>query len=197
MRLWTRRSRHRQRHTFRDASQISRADKSAAPTPESHAAAIEARMTRSTDRRIEGGTGVPKRDVVGQLSRVPLFSGCSRRDLQTIARVVKDIDHAEGTVVAREGEPGVGLFVIVDGTADVTIGGKKKASLGPGDFFGEIALLDGGPRTATVTATSDIQMLGLTEWVFRGLMQEHPTIAVKTLQQMAGRLRSATKAATA
>lgn len=137
-----------------------------------------------------------KRDVVGQLSRVPLFSGCSRKDLQTIARVVKDIDHADGTVIAREGEPGVGLFVIVDGTAEVTIGGAKKASLGPGDFFGEIALLDGGPRTATVTATSDIQMLGLTEWVFRGLMQEHPSIAVKTLQQMAARLRNATKAAT-
>ncbi len=138
-----------------------------------------------------------KRDVVGQLSRVPLFSGCSRKDLQTIARVVKDIDHSSDTVIAREGEPGVGLFVIVDGTADVTIGGKKKASLGPGDFFGEIALLDGGPRTATVTATSDIAMLGLTEWVFRGLMQEHPTIAVKTLQQMAARLRNATKATTA
>jgi CRP-like cAMP-binding protein len=154
-------------------------------------------MTRSTDRGSKGEPAVPKRDVVGQLSRVPLFSDCSRRDLQTIARVVKDIDHADGTVIAREGEPGVGLFVIVDGTADVTIGGKKKASLGPGDFFGEIALLDGGPRTATVTATSDIQMLGLTEWVFRGLMQEHPSIAVKTLQQMAGRLRNATKAATA
>ena len=137
-----------------------------------------------------------KHDVVDQLSRVPLFSGCSRKDLQTIARVVKDIDHADGVVIAREGEPGVGLFVIVDGTAEVTIGGSKKASLGPGDFFGEIALLDGGPRTATVTATSDIQMLGLTEWVFRGLMQEHPSIAVKTLQQMAARLRSATKAAT-
>jgi CRP/FNR family transcriptional regulator, cyclic AMP receptor protein len=140
---------------------------------------------------------VAKHDVVDQLSRVPLFSGCSRKDLQTIARVVKDIDHADGVVIAREGEPGVGLFVIVDGTAEVTIGGSKKATLGPGDFFGEIALLDGGPRTATVTATSDIQMLGLTEWVFRGLMQEHPSIAVKTLQQMAARLRSATKAATA
>ena len=86
--------------------------------------------------------------------------------------------------------------MIADGTADVTIGGKKKATLGPGDFFGEIALLDGGPRTATVTATSDVQLLGLTEWVFRGLMQEHPSIAVKTLQAMAGRLRGATKAAT-
>lgn len=135
--------------------------------------------------------------VVEELSRVPLFSDCSNRDLQTIGRVVKDIDHRAGTVIAREGEPGVGLFVIVDGEAEVTIGGKKKATLGPGEFFGEIALLDGGPRTATVTAITDVKLLGLTEWVFRGLMQEHPSIAIKTLQQMAGRLRSATKAATA
>ncbi|HSH33547.1 MAG TPA: cyclic nucleotide-binding domain-containing protein [Actinomycetota bacterium] len=135
--------------------------------------------------------------VVEELSKVPLFSDCSNRDLQTIGRVVKDIDHRAGTVIAREGEPGVGLFVIVDGEAEVTIGGKKKATLGPGEFFGEIALLDGGPRTATVTAITDVKLLGLTEWVFRGLMQEHPSIAIKTLQQMAGRLRSATKAATA
>ncbi len=135
--------------------------------------------------------------VMEELAKVPLFSDCSNRDLQTISRVVKDIDHRAGTVIAREGEPGVGLFVIVDGEAEVTIGGKKKATLGPGEFFGEIALLDGGPRTATVTAITDVKLLGLTEWVFRGLMQEHPSIAIKTLQQMAGRLRSATKAATA
>jgi CRP/FNR family cyclic AMP-dependent transcriptional regulator len=140
---------------------------------------------------------VSAKRVVEQLSKVPLFSGCSNRDLQTISRVVKDIDHRAGTVIAREGEPGVGLFVIVEGEAEVTIGGKKKAVLGPGEFFGEIALLDGGPRTATVTAITDVKLLGLTEWVFRGLMQEHPSIAVKTLQQMAGRLRSATQAATA
>jgi CRP/FNR family transcriptional regulator, cyclic AMP receptor protein len=140
---------------------------------------------------------VVARDIAGQLAKVPLFSGCSKKDLQTIARVVKDIDHSEGTVIAREGEPGVGLFVIVEGRAEVTIGGKVKTKLEPGDFFGEIALLDGGPRTATVTATTDVKLLGLTEWVFRGLMQEHPSIAIKTLQQMAGRLRSATDAASA
>ena len=137
------------------------------------------------------------KEVVAQLERVPLFSECSQRDLQTIARVVKDIDHPAGTVIAREGDPGIGLFVITKGTADVSIGGRKKVTLGPGDFFGEIALLDGGPRTATVTAVSDVSLLGLTEWVFRGLMQEHPSIALKTLQQMAGRLRRATKTATA
>ncbi len=137
------------------------------------------------------------KEVVSQLGNVPLFSDCSQRDLQTIARVVKDIDHPAGTVIAREGDPGIGLFLIAEGMADVTIGGKKKASLGPGEFFGEIALLDGGPRTATVTAVSDVRLLGLTEWVFRGLMQEHPSIGVKTLQAMAGRLRQATRAATA
>jgi len=136
-------------------------------------------------------------DTAAALGNVPLFAGCSRRELQTIASVVRDISHKAGTIIAREGEPGIGLFVIVEGTADVSIGGRKKASLGPGDFFGEIALLDGGPRTATVTAKTDVQLLGLTEWVFRGLMVEHPTIALKTLQQMATRLRVATKAATA
>ncbi len=135
--------------------------------------------------------------LTSRLAEVPLFADCSNRELQTIARVVREIPHKAGTVIAREGEPGVGLFVIMSGTADVSIGGKKKATLSPGDFFGEIALLDGGPRTATVTARDDVQLLGLTEWVFRGLMVEHPSIALKTLQQMAGRLRSATKAATA
>jgi CRP/FNR family cyclic AMP-dependent transcriptional regulator len=140
---------------------------------------------------------VATKDVVKQLGRVPLFAGCSKRDLETIGRVVKDIQHPVSTVIAREGDPGVGLFVIVEGTADVTIGGVKKSTMGPGEFFGEIALLDGGPRTATVTATSDIKLLGLTEWVFRGLMQEHPALAVRVLQAMAGRLRNASKVPTA
>jgi CRP-like cAMP-binding protein len=137
------------------------------------------------------------KEVVERLSQVPLFSGCSNRELQTIARTVRDIDHHAGAVIAREGEPGVGLFIIADGTAEVSIGGRKKATLGPGEFVGEIALLDGGPRTATVTAKTDVRLLGLTEWVFRGLMLEHPGIALKTLEAMAGRLRDATKAATA
>jgi CRP-like cAMP-binding protein len=137
------------------------------------------------------------KDVTTRLKQVPLFSDCSKRELETIARVVKDVRHKAGTVIAREGEPGIGLFVIADGKAEVSIGGRKKTTLGPGEFFGEIALLDGGPRTATVTAVTDIDLLGLTEWVFRGLMQEHPQIAIKTLQAMATRLRNATKYATA
>ena len=136
-------------------------------------------------------------NVTAQLAKVPLFSTCSKRELDMIARAAKEVHHREGAVIAKEGEPGIGLFMITDGNAIVSVGGTKKGKLGPGDFFGEIALLDGGPRTATVTAASDVTMLGLTEWMFRGLIAEHPAIALKTLEAVAGRLRSLTKAATA
>jgi CRP/FNR family cyclic AMP-dependent transcriptional regulator len=137
---------------------------------------------------------VASKDVVERLSHVPIFAGCSKKDLQTIAKAVKEVRHPAGEVVATEGEPGAGLFVIDRGEADVTIGGKKLNHLGPGDFFGEMALLDGGPRTATVTATTDLSLFALTEWVYRGLLMEHPSIAVRTLEAMAARLRRATKA---
>ncbi|MBI3648892.1 MAG: cyclic nucleotide-binding domain-containing protein [Actinobacteria bacterium] len=136
-------------------------------------------------------------NVANLLRNVPIFSDCTPKDLAAVARGLKEVRHRAGAQIAREGDPGVGLFVIVEGTATVSIGGKTRAKLGTGDFFGEIALLDGGPRTATVTADGDVVLLGLTEWVFRGLLQEHPAIAVKTLQALAGRLRNASKAATA
>jgi CRP-like cAMP-binding protein len=135
--------------------------------------------------------------IVEWVRQVPLFESCSQRELRAISGVVKEVSHPKGTMIAKEGDPGVGLFIIVDGEAEVTIGGKRMAILRRGDFFGEIALLDGGPRSATVTARTDMRLLGLTEWVFRGLIQEHPTIAVRTLESMAGRLRAATQAATA
>lgn len=135
-------------------------------------------------------------DLIQQLSDVPIFAGCSKKELQTIAKTIREIDHPAGTVIATEGEPGAGLFVIEKGEAEVTIGGKRVNKLKKGDFFGEMALLDGGPRTATVTATTDIELWALTEWVFRGLLVEHPTIALRTLEAMAARLRSATKSAT-
>jgi CRP-like cAMP-binding protein len=112
---------------------------------------------------------VATNDVVARLAKVPMFSGCSKKELTAIAHTVREISHPAGTVIATEGEPGAGLFVIEKGQADVSIGGKRINKLKDGDFFGEMALLDGGPRTATVTATTDIEMWALTEWVFRGL----------------------------
>jgi CRP/FNR family transcriptional regulator, cyclic AMP receptor protein len=132
-------------------------------------------------------------NVANALAKVPIFSECSKREIAIIARASKEVVHKEGTVIAREGERGIGLFLILVGRCNVSIGGKTKARLGPGDFFGEVALLDGGPRTATVTATSEVRLVGITGWVFRGLLMEHPSIALKTLEAVAGRLRTVSK----
>lgn len=132
-------------------------------------------------------------DVIAKIANVPLFSECSKRELGVIAHAAKEVTHRGGITIAREGERGIGLFVILEGECEVTIGGRRKAKLGPGDFFGEIALLDGGPRTATVTALTDVKLVGITGWVFRGLLMEHPSIALKTLEAVAGRLRSVSK----
>jgi CRP/FNR family cyclic AMP-dependent transcriptional regulator len=133
---------------------------------------------------------VSQHDIPSKLANVPIFSGCSKRELTIIARAAKEVAHKEGAVIAREGERGIGLFLILEGQCGVTIGGRTKARLGPGDFFGEVALLDGGPRTATVTALTPVRLVGITGWVFRGLLMEHPSIALKTLEAVAGRLRS-------
>lgn len=132
-------------------------------------------------------------DVPSKLVKVPIFSECSKRELQVIARASKEVSHKADTVIAREGERGIGLFLILEGECKVTIGGKTKAKLGPGDFFGEVALLDGGPRTATVATVTPVRLIGITGWVFRGLLMEHPSIALKTLEAVAGRLRNVSK----
>ena len=132
-------------------------------------------------------------EVIPKLAKVPIFSGCSKRELAVIARASKEVSHRQDTVIAREGERGIGLFLILEGECRVSIGGKTKAKLGPGDFFGEVALLDGGPRTATVTALTPVRLVGITGWVFRGLLMEHPSIALKTLEGVAGRLRTVSK----
>jgi CRP/FNR family transcriptional regulator, cyclic AMP receptor protein len=134
---------------------------------------------------------VDQREVTAQLAKVPMFSECTRREVQAIARAAKEVSHPEGHVIAREGDRGVGFFLILEGSAKVSIGGKARARLGPGDFFGEIALLDRGPRTATVTSTSPIRLVGITAWVFRGLLEEHPSIALTMLEVVARRLREA------
>jgi CRP-like cAMP-binding protein len=136
---------------------------------------------------------VAQYDIPAKLGNVPIFSGCSKRELSVIARAAKEVSHRAGTVIAREGERGIGLFLILEGECSVSIGGRTRAKLGPGDFFGEVALLDGGPRTATVTALTPVRLVGITGWVFRGLLMEHPSIALKTLEAVAGRLRSVSK----
>lgn len=124
-----------------------------------------------------------------QLSGVPLFSACSRRDLHRLAGAADEVRVEAGTELTREGSIGREAFVIVEGTAAVLKDGQEEAVLGPGDHFGELALLDGGPRTATVTATSDMVLLVLSKPAFNAVLDEIPTLAHKLLVSLAHRLR--------
>jgi CRP-like cAMP-binding protein len=127
-------------------------------------------------------------DATQLLQRVPLFSGLDPRELETIARTVHERTFEAGDTVAQQGEGGVGFFVIRDGEAKVEIDGNEIRRLGPGDHFGEIALIAEGPRTATVTAESQLRCYGLTPWEFRPLVQTNASIAWKLLQALAKRL---------
>jgi CRP/FNR family cyclic AMP-dependent transcriptional regulator len=136
---------------------------------------------------------VAKTDPVSMLASVPLFSECSKKELREIAGAAKEVEHKAGAVVAREGDQGVGFFLILDGTARISRSARTLRRLGPGDYFGEIALLDEGPRSATVTAETPLKLLGLTAWNFRRLVAQNPSIAPKLLKVMGERLRGTTR----
>lgn len=126
-----------------------------------------------------------------QLSRIPLFAGCSDRDLEHLAHAADRIRLPEGTLLTRQGDIGREAFVILAGSAAVDRDGERVAEIGPGDVVGELALLDGGPRSATVTATSDIEALVLTRPAFTAVLDEIPTLAHRLLVTLARRLRTA------
>jgi CRP/FNR family transcriptional regulator, cyclic AMP receptor protein len=122
---------------------------------------------------------------------VPLFKSCSKRDLRRIASLVDEIDVQEGKVLMRQGEPGWECFVIADGKAKATMRGSRSASLGPGDVVGEMSLLDQAPRSATVTAMSDMHLLVLTSRNFSSLINQVPLVARRIMAALAGRVRAA------
>ena len=118
------------------------------------------------------------------LKSVPLFSDLDRKELERIAASMKERTFSSGDTVTTEGQSGVGFFVIESGDAKVTVGGEERRRLGPGDYFGEVALLNESARTATITAESDLKCYGLTSWEFRPLFETHGSIAWKLLQAM-------------
>jgi len=129
-----------------------------------------------------------KNAKIDLLKQVPLFAGCSKAELREVALSTDEIDLRDGHVLTREGRSGREFFILVEGTASVTQEGKEIAELKQGDWFGEIALLTHRPRTATVTATSPVRVLVLTDRAFRRVVETMPRIALKVLRCVAQRL---------
>jgi CRP-like cAMP-binding protein len=103
----------------------------------------------------------------------------------------KVVDSPAGRAIVKEGSTGTGLHVLLKGETKVVIGDRTQQRLGPGDFFGEISLLDRGPRTATVVAETPVRILSLSSWNFRAALKEHPSMAIKMLEELARRVRTA------
>jgi CRP/FNR family transcriptional regulator, cyclic AMP receptor protein len=134
---------------------------------------------------------------VDLLRRVPLFAELDRRDLEAIASSLKEVRFRPGQEVVTEGGGGVGFFVIQEGEARVTVGADERGRLGPGDYFGEIALIGRTDRTATITAETELRCLGMTSWEFKPLVEGNGAIAWKLLEAMATKLTQAEQRASA
>jgi CRP/FNR family cyclic AMP-dependent transcriptional regulator len=124
------------------------------------------------------------------LARCPFFADLSRNELRELAKVTEDMEVDEGKSLTREGAAGSEFFVIVDGDVSVTKGGSEIRTLGPGDFFGEISLLEDRPRTATVTAKTRLRFFVLTRQAFRGLLDKQPELEEKVVRALQERLRA-------
>jgi pyruvate,water dikinase len=152
---------------------------------------LQCRAVTTGQARSEAGLRPPPRDPVAALQRVSFFADMDRRQTEQIARLLKERRFAKGETVIREGSGAAAFYIIDTGEAVVTSHGQPLNTLGQGDHFGEIALIDGGPRSATVVATTDLVCYGLTFWEFRPLVERNGAIAWKLLQALARRLRAA------
>lgn len=131
-----------------------------------------------------------KKEKIARLGAVPLFSDLSQKDLGRILDRTKETVHAEGESVVTEGHGGIGFHLITNGTADVVRSGRKVDALNPGDFFGEMTLIDGAPRSASVIATSELTTIVLSQWEFRPLVKNHPEMAWRLIVYLNSRVRA-------
>ena len=128
------------------------------------------------------------RPSLDALKRVALFSDLDRKELESIADSMRERMFAAGDTVTAEGAGGAGFFVVDEGEADVLVDGEKRGTVKAGDYFGEIALLTGAERTATIVASTPLRCYGMTPWDFKPLVEGNPTIAWKLLQSLAQKL---------
>jgi len=130
-----------------------------------------------------------KQEKLDLLGGVPFFKDLSKKDLTRVLETAKETLHKEGQSVITEGRGGVGFHLITDGKAKVIRGGRTVATLGPGEFFGELALVDDAPRSASVIAETDLTTVVLSKWEFRPLVKSNPELAWKMIEHLVGRVR--------
>lgn len=131
-----------------------------------------------------------KTDPTESLRRVPLFAGLDRKELELLGKLIKEQRYDAGATIVKTGADGLGLYIVKEGNVAVIRDGKRVASMGPGQFFGEISVLDGGPRTADVRAETDTVCLTLISWEVKPLLMENASITYKMLLEMVKRLRA-------
>ena len=131
-----------------------------------------------------------KTDPTESLRRVPLFAGLDRKELELLAKLAKEQQYEPGATIVKAGASGHGLYIIKEGHVSVVRDGQKVASMGPGQFFGEISVLDGGPRTADVKANTETVCLTLISWEIKPLLMDNAAITYKMLLEMVKRLRT-------
>jgi CRP/FNR family transcriptional regulator, cyclic AMP receptor protein len=137
------------------------------------------------------GGRISQDDKIDRLEEVGLLSGCSRRQLRAIARISEVIEVPAASVLARAGQPGDEFFLILDGSARVEVSPRKRSRLEPGQYFGEMSLLDGGPRSASVLAETPVRLLVIKRRDFTTLLKEAPELTQSLLATLSQRLRQA------
>jgi len=129
-----------------------------------------------------------------ELKPIGLFAGLSEGDLNKLSKQMREVRHQQGAEIIVHGKDGVGFLVIVEGEAEVTTGDGRHRKLGPGDYFGEMALLDQQGRSADIIARTDLILAAVPEWGFKQFLGEHPEISYRLLQTLSRRLREAEEA---
>jgi CRP/FNR family cyclic AMP-dependent transcriptional regulator len=142
-------------------------------------------------RPVSSGPGRRQENKIERLKEVPIFEGCSQRQLRSVARIARIFDVVADTVLTRAGEPGDEFFLIIDGTARVEVSAGKHLRVRPGEFFGEMSLLDGGPRSATVVADTPVRLLVISRRHFSELLRDVPGLTQNLLMTLSKRVRQA------
>jgi CRP/FNR family cyclic AMP-dependent transcriptional regulator len=140
---------------------------------------------------VAGGPGARQEDKIERLREVPLFAECTDKQLRSLAKITKVFDVAAGGVIARAGELGDEFFLICDGSARVEVSPEQQVLLGPGKFFGEMSLLDGGPRSATVVAQTPVRLFAISRRNFSVLLKDVPDLTETLLVTLSRRVRQA------